>query len=1431
MQNSKRIASQSARATSVVYRHVLWCTGLIAGGIAFNIFSCPAVAMADEQDVNWLVGASKLDITPSEGLRLSGYATRNTPSTGVRDPLHVRVIAITAIGQNPPSGKPRHSQTLVLVSIDSIMISGEMTRRVADWAFEEYEIPPSQVVLSSTHSHAAPHLAGGLTNLFREPQSQSELDATQRYTERVETAIRDAIKQAIASRREGKLQTSEGKATFAVNRRVLDSEGLWSGFGLQEGAAVDHRVRVLSARDENNQLIAAAYMYACHCTTLGGDFNEVSGDWAGLSASRLEQLNPDTVFLPIIGCGANANPEPRGTYEHAQQHAAEIVDAASNALSVKGNSLTVSPTAHFGYAALPSLHPSNEEIESKLRAERPNDRRWAEEMQRLEREMGRLPESYPMPIHTWNFGDQLTWVFLGGEVVVEYQFLIEKELGGDVWVAAYCNDVFAYVASENMLPEGGYEVDYSMIYYLQPGRWRPGTQALILKRVREVSDGIATETPPRDAAAALDSLRLPEGFTVDLVAAEPLVQDPINVAFGIDGSVWVVEMGDYPLGQGRGCVKRLFDDDGDGRMDRAATFLDNLEFPTSVTTHRDGILVVAAPHILFARDTDGDNIADDVRPMLSGIAPANPQHRASGFTRGLDGRIHFAVGDDTKTLSTPDGVQVSVSRHDVAWDVQRGTLETTSGPTQFVRARDRFGNWFGNSNSHPIFHYVIEDRYRPQRATSFREDLLSPAVAPPVLPRSQELSRFNDLYAHSRFTSACSSIVSSFPSHGSAPETAYICEPVHNLVARFDVEIDGATFSASRHAGDTQFDFLTSDDTMFRPVRVVDAPDGSLWVVDMARKVIEHPEWIPMAWQQKLDLREGNELGRIYRVSKRSNRSLDVPKNFATAASLADNRPAVRELAVQALLEASEFPATAVRQQLTSDSAEARVSALGALAGSGNLTTSDCTTLLDDSDPSVVRYAIRIAERAIENKYAPSKIDRDQLVAELRRMIGTEVATRDAGIQLQWLLTASRLGDEGWQESLRSFPGNLVSDPWLLTAWSMLRRDALAPVATELLLQQIAKAHGSSSKPTITANAYDQYRRTLGLVTRKMSHERLAESLGAYWSSENKAANSSPAITEILARELAVSRGIDVPGQERFTAEILAAVSDRSHSTTTRAFLASFLASKLFSEEQRLRIGSELVLDSNTDIAARGLDALGSNGNSSSTQFLIRHWGELPPQLRAKAGNMLLRRSASARALVESLESNEITVDQLELSTISALRQYSNRELRNRAIRVLGRPTERAVVVADYLANMPSPAKLIGDASALESGKRFVQQNCAVCHSEQNGHSAIGPPLENLKHWTLDQWVTAVMNPNQAVDSQYLQTIVLNRDGEVTAGVKLEESKLSVTLAKSDGSRVTIPTGEIAEQRLSKLSLMPEGFEDKLSPDQLAALIAYLRSR
>ncbi len=1367
-----------------------------------------------------VVGFAKVDITPTQSLRLSGYASRNDPSTGVRDPLNVRAMVI---GPAETDDVPVDPQTVVLVSVDSILVTSKMSVATAKWASESLGLARSQIVLSSTHSHAAPHIDGGLENLFRVPSTKKQSDATRAYTQRVQAAIQNAIEQAIASRQPGKLVASEASATFAVNRRLLDSSGKWSGFGVQQDGLRDHRVRLLRAEASDGKILGGAYMYACHCTTLGGDFNQVSADWAGLSASKLEQLHNGAVFLPIIGCGANANPEPRGSYDDALAHSAEIVDAINEALRQNGDALNEMPVAHFGYAALASEHPTKSEIAEQLKAERYNDRNWAEHMRETAREMGRLPESYPMPIHTWSFGEALTWVFLGGEVVVEYQFLIEKELASKhTWVAAYCDDVFAYVASENMLSQGGYEVDYSMYYYLQPGRWRAGTQSLILRRVSEILRGIEVEKPPLGAEEALLQLRVPDGYRVELVASEPLVQDPVNIAVGTDGVVWVVEMGDYPLGnESGGRVRRLVDENNDGQLDGGTIFLDGLNYPTSVAAYRDGVIVIAAPDILFARDVDGDGVADERRTLLTGVAESNPQHRASGFERGLDGRLHLGVGHGTQVLrDVQQNREYQVAGKDVAWDPGSGELQLTSGETQFVRARDAFGNWFGNDNSHPIFHYTIEERYQHQIRAQATHHLLTPPVAPPVRPRSGQLGRFNDLYAHRRFTSACSSIITN---DGSGQTLAFVCEPVHNLVARLTVEANGSTFKASRHGDDIEFDFLTSTDQMFRPVRVVESPDGSIWVVDMARSVIEHPEWIPMAWQQRIDLRAGSLLGRIFRISREGSTPTALPNlngNVAAALdALTSPIRAMRDLGAQVIHESETDASAEVRNLLSHELPEVRATALGTLKQNGWLTADDCRRVLKDSDPRLVRYAIQVAEQLVlQNEDS----------ASLRRALLLCAENDDPAVQMQWLLTASKIGSDDWAKGVAAVATGALERPWLMRALSLQREPELAAAAAEVILTD-ADGRSQVLAPVVFDQAQEVVRTLLEQTSETWRERLIATFLGGGNKAEPRLATS-----QLLMLSAFAGRGRDWQMVEIIQPTLTLALQRLSSANTPIAEkqpLLSLLGSSLVSDEEALRIVGEILqADSDSiDFKRRAIESLRSNRLADVAELVLSNWSKMSSSLRASSGSLLMSRSVWVRQIVESLESGTLEPEDIDLATLDRLRLYGDRELRMRSLKVLGRPNDRTKIVGDYLLKMPTtPTKT----ASIEAGKLLFKQHCAACHAEAKaGANAIGPPLENLKHWTNEQWVTAVLSPNQSVEPKYMQTQLLTDDGRTYSGIVIEQSPSQLKIAQPDGRTETVTAKDIVERRSLRSSLMPEGFETKLAPEQLAELISFLKNR
>ncbi|MEA2630278.1 MAG: hypothetical protein QOE66_497, partial [Chloroflexota bacterium] len=214
---------------------------------------------------------------------------------------------------------------------------------------------------------------------------------------------------------------------------------------------------------------------------------------------------------------------------------------------------------------------------------------------------------------------------------------------------------------------------------------------------------------------SLRSIRVRPGFTVELVACEPLVNDPIAFDWGADGRLWVVEMGDYPLGtdgKGKpgGVVRTLEDTNGDGRYDKATTFLDGLGFPTGLLPWRNGLIVACAPEIFYAEDRDGDGRADHREVLFTGFREGNQQHRLNGFELGLDGWVYGANGDSGGTIrSLKTGATVDINGRDFRFQPDDGRFEAESGGTQYGRHRDDWGHWFGNNNPNLAWHYVLSD--------------------------------------------------------------------------------------------------------------------------------------------------------------------------------------------------------------------------------------------------------------------------------------------------------------------------------------------------------------------------------------------------------------------------------------------------------------------------------------------------------------------------------------------------------------------------------------------------------------------------------------------------------------------------------------------------------------------------------------------------
>ncbi len=1364
----------------------------------------------------WRAGFSRVDITPDEPVRMSGYGNRDHASEGVDTPLYVRAMALQHAEEN----------THLLLTVDTVGLSGAWTKEVVAAIQNQHGLARECVAVCCTHTHSGPYLDGELTNLFSVPLSDDEHAASDRYDKKLRAAMIVAAEQAISDLSPVSIGYGRGNVGFAANRRVI-ADGRWKSIGVQPDRPVDHSVPVLRIVDQNDKLRGIVFNYACHCTTIGGDHYKINADWAGYATAQLEMFNPDCVAMCTIGCGGDANPNPRGTVELAQLHGRALATEVAQVVAGPIKAIDQGIVANFGYAGLSFDLPSRQELSERLADKNVQARENAQHLLDSWNKHGRLPATYPVPIQTWAFGDQLTMVLLGGEVVVDYALRLKQELDApDLWVSAYANDVLGYICSERMRAEGGYEYDRSAVYYNLPGPWAEGTEDLFIRRIREVLD---SQGQPRalDPTAALESIHVAPGFEVQLVASEPLVIDPINLAFGADGKLWVVEMSDYPLGaddgQPAGRVKFLTDTDDDGVFDEATVFLEGVAFATGVWPWNDGVIVSAAPDIFFARDTDGDGRADERETWVTGFDLANPQHRINGFTYGLEHALHLASGDNLGELkSVVTGETVNASGRDVRIWPTSGKVDVLSGRTQYVRTRNDWGECFGNDNSRPMFHYPIEDRYLARnpavRYSGNVQYMFDPPSAPPVFPRSNTADRFNDLFALNCFTSACSSIV--FRSGALGPDfdgATFICEPVHNLVHSSQLLSSGSSYRAERRAEQTQSEFLASTDPWFRGVRAIEGTDGMLWIVDMYRHVIEHPEWIPESWQQQLDLRAGADRGRIYRVvPKGTTKEIQLPrfaaKSSGELASLLEHDcGAVADLAQQTLLnsDATASPIAKLAEIATSSQfPQARVHALWTLDTLGELQDEVLQQSLRAEYFGVVRAAIVLCEPRLRTDA--------KLLDDLEHCIDHS----DPRVRLQLALTLGESADKHAGELLSRLVKHVHEDRWLSRAIvcssALHASDVLADTLKQLSVNDGGQAAFLSLAADMLATAKNQKADVQSVIENALGSAPAEASwvvpIAIRWLDSqplSKTTRDSP-----LRREL-----------ERVYATATAGLRSRDKNEAARIEAVDLLGRGFADQKHDVEMLAKLVSPRETvAIQTAAIERLAKVDRQANAELVVEKWSTLSQTVRDAAVSQLLSTRDATATLLAGIQTDRISARDLSPAVRQQLRNSNDESNRQLAVQLLGDSsnTNRNELVAKYLTADTKSANA-------ERGAAVFAKHCAACHTVDASGRAAGPSLANLTDRSAQYLVESILDPNRAVDPQYRSYSVLLDDGRTLVGTIAEEVGDSLTLVHPDAKRTTIARSEIETMRNTGMSLMPEGMQDEIDPLAMADLIQYLQ--
>ncbi|MFB3786359.1 MAG: neutral/alkaline non-lysosomal ceramidase N-terminal domain-containing protein [bacterium] len=434
------------------------------------------LAMSGQQaggaEYAWKAGAAKVVITPAFDMWMSGYASRNKPSEGKVQDLYAKALAL----------EDAAGRRAVILTTDLIGLPGVLSERAAKKVTEDTGIPRAALMLTSSHTHSGPVLRGNLETMYA--LSKEEWAKVTQYTAELEQKLVQVIEEAVRKLEPARISRGVGTAGFAINRRQYNLEGI--NIGLNPIGPVDHDVPVLKVTDSQGRLKAILFGYACHNTTL--DFYQFCGDYAGYAQEYVEKENPEAVAMFYIGCGADANPNPRRELDHAKAHGRELGQAVVKVLSQAMQEVTGPLRTAQEVIGLPlSPPPSRGQIEEQLKDPDVYIQRRAQSLLKQLDEQGKLPDRYPYIIQVWSFGPDFIFTALAGEVVVDYALRLKHELGQDkVWVAGYANDVFAYIPSLRVLREGGYEANDSMIYYGLPGPWAPPVEEMIISTVHKL---------------------------------------------------------------------------------------------------------------------------------------------------------------------------------------------------------------------------------------------------------------------------------------------------------------------------------------------------------------------------------------------------------------------------------------------------------------------------------------------------------------------------------------------------------------------------------------------------------------------------------------------------------------------------------------------------------------------------------------------------------------------------------------------------------------------------------------------------------------------------------------------------------------------------------------------------------------------------------
>lgn len=949
------------------------------------------------------------------------------------------------------------------------------------------------------------------------------------------------------------------------------------------------------------------------------------------------------------------------------------------------------------------------------------------------------------------------------------------------------------------------------------------------------------ESQPVSPEGSLELIHVPAGFEVELVVAEPDVMDPVAFTWGPDGRLWVAEMADYPNGmdgEGKpgGRVRWLKDTNGDGRYDQSVLFAEGLSFPTGILPWKKGVLVTAAPMILYLEDTDNDGVSDAQHVLFEGFYEGNQQLRVNGLIRGLDNWIYCAsgahrsgYGGDSVVISKKTGEEVALGSRDFRFNPETGELDPQSGPSQFGRNRDDWGNWFGEMNSYPMWHYVLLDQYirrNPYAASpDSRKQLVLPRN-PKVYPYKALQKRFHNYQESGRFTSACGSMVYRdgllFPESDLDIIEIFTCEPFGNLVQHNRSSQEGVSFSVSIDGPvelEDGVDFFASKDRWSRPVMARTGPDGALWIADMYRYMIEHPQWLPKAGQDELRpfYRLGDDRGRIYRVKRKGQELRPIPKldsmTNSELVSVLENRNGWQRDTAQALLVERKDNAVVpelIKMATTGEQPLGRLHALGALQGMEALNTGILKRATIDPSSGVRRQAVKLSE-----PWAKDDLD-------LRDALLKMVDDKDAKVRMQLAYSLGEWSGGAVSAALGRLAFVDGKDPFMAAAIISSVSDENLMGVLESLLEERAKTNqgGELLGPLLAlAVAYDNREVTLAALDAVLKNQSDPE-----WQYASVAG-----LLDALSRRTSVEKRKDLLSERVMESvrALLASARQSSLDNNTPDALRK-AAIRLMAKEEALRatdiqaLGSLLGSKVSTEVQAAAVSYLGTLNGKQVSDVLMKRWSRYSPQIRSEVLSVMTTRTDWLASLLEEIETANVSLADLDAGIRQLLITHSDKNIQARAKKLM--PTanvDRLRAVQKYQAAL----ELEGDNM---SGKQVFQQVCTACHRLDGVGIEIGPNLASVTDRNPVSLLSGILDPNAIVEGKYRSFLATMKDGRAILGIIISETSANIVMKDLANQEHVILRSELESLTNTGRSLMPNGLETSLTQQNLADLIAYV---